>query len=546
MAVALVALVVAPAQISVAGAQVSAGAPLGLSAPSWTATDLPAEMRISSMVVLPGPDGAPSALDVRFASAFTPPGGRWRVSVGIGDPAGVWQRLTMVWDGSASTGIAEEIDGLAVTALGPVTSSVDPAGSVVLGVPAGVLDAAGGGVVWAESVLGEDTDPTLLVRTPWFPRAVLTGEGSPGLLQGSTLGVPVPATPGGAAPNSAPAVIDTGVPTVLELAGGVLTIDSGAGPAELGGGPVRSVVDLVTLVGSAGGADTAPNGPQVRIDLLGGSVELGVGTVLGPLAPAVGDDRTVPPSDEWLQQSDVAGATGTTPLEVDVAGAFAAVGQQDPGSSLAVTVTRVVTGADGSVVAAPGVMATADWMTSGLGAGPVRNATATAGSTADAGASEGAPLGPIAIGLLVGAVLVGGAMAISGRRHRRSHPGPEDVPLASTTQDDHGAPVPDWDEEFTGGDLGFVPGSQAASGVATQPTPSSAPPAGGPAGSSAGPSTEWAAPSPSPSADAPATGPEASPESSPTPDTVRPSGIPALDDELDDLSERLRRLGVDE
>lgn len=507
MLVALATLVVLPEGLPVARAQAPTNAaPLGLSAASWTSLDLPSELRIASLWVLPGPDGSPSAVDVRFAGPFTPPAGRWRVSVGVGDPAGGWQRLSMVWDGAVAAGVAEQVEGLSVADLGPVTATVDPGGSVVVGVPAGVLDAAGSGLLWAEAILGEDTAPTLLVRTPWFPRPVLAGEGAPGLLQGSTLGVPVPAEPGAAAPPSAPPVVDTGVPSVLELDGGELTVDRGTGPAELAGEEgatgAASVVDLVTLVGTPATTDAPPSGPQVRVDLVGGGVELGVGTVLGPLGPPLGDDTVVEASSSWLTDPGEAGSTAGA-VVIDVASAFAAVGQRDPGDELAVTVTRVVTAADGSVVAAPGVLADRSWLQPG-GEGAAAS-TAPAPGAEEEGAATGAPVVPIAIGTVLGVVLVGGAMVLAGRLHQRRHPGPGDWRPSATPP----AAPPAADADAPG------PGAPAA-------------PPSAPADPPAAPPTE--PPASQPVGEDPAPGPQV------------PGAMAELDDDLDELTARLRRL----
>lgn len=520
----VLALVAVVAPGATVGAQTSLdAAPLGLQAPAWSSPELPAEMRVASLWVLPGPDGLPSAVDVRFAGAFTPPPGRWRVSVVVGDPSGSTQRLSMVWDGSAATGVAEQVEGLAVEELGPLTASVNPAGSVVVGVPAGVLDAAGDGLVWAEVVLGADLDPTLVVRSPLYPRAVLAGVGAPGLLQGSTLGQRAPADPGAASPGPLAPVVDTGVPSVVELGGGVLRVDRGAAPADAPGGGQGSVVDLVTLVGTPGGTDAPPSGPQVRIDLLGGSVELGLGSVLGPLGPAVGDGSIVGPAASWLRQpADGGAAPATGPVEVDVAGAFAALGEADPGEALAVSVTRVVTGADGSVVVTPGVIADRSWLDPGGDAA----VTAPAPEPGDAGEGTGAPVVAIVVGTAFGVVAVGAAMVLAGWHHRRRHPGPEDdwlPPSAAAEAAAAGAPR----------SLGAPP--------APPPPPPSAPPpppvarlAGGAAPPSAPPPSAVPPPAAAPP---PVAGAAGAPGVAGTGE-----GADDLDEDIEQLTERLRRL----
>lgn len=556
--VALVSLVGSPAGVSGAGAQVgTAGAPLGLSAPAWSSLDLPAEMRLGSLWVLPGPDGSPSAVDVRFAGPFTPPSGRWRVSIGVGDPAGSWQRVSMVWDGTSATGIAEQIEGLAVAELGVVTATVDPSGSVVVGVPVGVLDAGGAGLVWAESVLGEDTEPTLVVRTPWFPRAVLAGEGAPGLLQGSTLGVPVPAEPGGAAGTSAPSVVDTGVPSVLEFVDGVLRVDPGAAPTS---GDVASVVDLVTLVGTPGSLELPPSGPQVRLDLLGGTAALGVGSVLGPLAPPVGDESVVGPSPTWLRSTSD-GTAPLAPLEVEVAGAFAEVGQPDPGDGLAVSVTRVLTLADGSQVVAPGVVGDDTWLGVAVDTGPVATAPVEVAEVEDAGA----PVVPIIVGVVLGVVAVAAAMVIAGARHRRRHPGPDDdwlPPAAATAAAPQTVPPPTPPTAPTPSTPPIPPTPPTPSTRAAPPAPAVPPPATEPlarrpvpppqaqrppagpppATSDEGPLAERPTRPAAPPVESPVEPPPDAGEPPSSPGPAMPSGAEALDEDLDALAERLRRL----
>jgi len=382
--------------------------------------------------------------------------------------------------------------------------------------------------VWAEAVLGSDGAPTAAVRTPLYPRAVLAGDGAPGLLQGSSLGAPLPAEPGGQATLSSLDVVDTGVPSVVELASGELSIDRGAAPADGSGGGVAAAVDLVTLVGTGGGSETPPSGPQVRVDLVGGGVELTTGTVLGPLGPAVDGAAVVAADDSWLA---VPAAT-SGPVAVDVAGAFAAVGVADPGDGLAVSVTRVVTGVDGSVVVAPGVVADRSWLASAGSAVPAT----TGGGSVVTEASSGTPVAAIAVGVVLGAVLVLAAMVLADRRHRRRHPGPEEVPPAT-------APVPPAESSAIS-----EPSVPSTSVTFSRPflATSTDPDSDHFSGHFSDPGPD---PDPDPDLESVAGPPvfEArSPRAEPVPPEPAGPAVGELDEAIDELTERLRRLRGDD
>lgn len=423
----------------------------GLWAPAWTTSDVPAPVRIASVQYRSATADAPGgSIEVRLAGPFELPGGRWRVSVGLGDPDGVWKRLSMEWDGTASFGSAVEIDGLDIRPIGVLDAAVDTAGSVTFLLPIATEDAdvlsGVGGVVWAESVLGPDAEPEVLVRTPWFPRASVLGDGAPRTVSGGSVGVLVGTNPPGVGTVVAPSRVDTGAPSVVEGTPGSLSVDVGTVPESVAGADVESAVDLLTFIVPSS-ADAPPSGPQVRIDLLGGTVDGTDGTALGPLAGPVSGSASIPSDTSWIEVGPpvVAGGAGT--LDIDVEAFFAASGRGDVPDDVSVNVTRVVNVAGGGVIVAPGVAAAPD----AFAGGPAASSTTVPPVTEPPAEPTSTTTSPVVVaigaGVLVGAIAILVAMLIADALARRRRPEPRDIAggyddLDDTPQMTHALAVP--------------------------------------------------------------------------------------------------------
>jgi hypothetical protein len=391
------------------------GWPGGLWAPLVAPADVPQALQVSALSITVD-DAGTSRAEVRFAGAIDAPTDPWRVSVGIGDPAGLWRRASMLWDGTQATGEVVQLDGLAAVDQGPVEVDVDLSGLVTIGLPEDYLLPASGDVMWVEAALGPTDNPVASVRTPWFDRGALLGEGAPGLVPGGRNGVQLEGSPPQPATTTT-GVVDTGVPSVAEWVDGRVVVERGTAPEEVLGSAAGSVVDYVTVV-AANQPDAA--GAQVRIDLVTGEVDLVAGVLAGPLAPTFAEPGTpVAASTAWLAQP--AGL-----LSVGVSAAFDELGLADPGPDVVVSVTRVVGTDGGGEVATAGVAAGQGWL-SQRQAPSTTGAVVTGGAVASREVASGDPVPAFLIGVVVGLVAVGIAVLLAERRARRTHPGPGDV-----------------------------------------------------------------------------------------------------------------------
>jgi hypothetical protein len=485
---------------------------------------------------------------IAFAGPVDLPPERWRISVGVGDPNGSWLRASLVAQDGNVTGTVERIEGLLVEPLGEVDARFDPAGLVVVDLPAEGAGPLAADVAWIEGALGPEGAPLAQVTSPWFTAAVLFGEGAPGVLPGGRYGALVPAPQDTTAP---PVVADTGDPAVVELAGGIASVRwAGPPPTEVGGVAVTGASDLLTVVPVAEAVNDAP---QVRVDLATGEVTAAPGSVLGPVggAGAVAPPL-VDPTGFLLAQPgpDGINAPGAT-LSVDVLGLTAALGQPTPADGVgALAVTRVLELADGTTVVAPGVIGDQVWFGAGGIPEPTTMAPVDPGVTTAPGANagdDGPPLWLLAAAAGAGLLAVGVSLAIAAvRRRRHDHRGvpgsvpPDGVPAATaplTAGVDHEPPPPP----------GPPPGPPPVEHP-QPPVPAEVPDTAEVAPGSDAPAASdgWSygsAPS-QPNSGDPTTGPPG--DGGDTPEAPEPgsgAALSALDDDLDDLTRRLRNLG---
>ena len=413
--VAMAAVVIGPASRGLAQDSSAGGWPDGLWAPLDVAPDAPPPLQVRSLSVRTDDSGA-SRAEVRLAGAIAAPTERWRISVGIGDPAGVWRRASMVWDGAQAQGELVQLNGLATVDQGALEASVDLSGLVTIGLPSDYLLPASGDVVWVEAALGPDDRPAASVRTPWFDRAALLGEGAPGLVPGGRNGVRLAGSPPQPATTST-GPVDTGVPSVAEWVDGRVVIERGVAPEQIEGAAISSIVDYVTIVSAE---SPGTSGAQVRLDLGSGEVGLTDGVLTGPLSASPVEPRTpLGASTAWLAQPGGL-------LSVGVTATFAQLGLPDPGSAVVVSVTRKVVTATGEQVASGGVAAGQNWL-SQRQAPATTGAVAAGGAATSSNAATGDPVPAILIGIAVGVVAVGGSVLLADRRARRNRPGPADV-----------------------------------------------------------------------------------------------------------------------
>jgi hypothetical protein len=395
----LVVMVVVPG--AAAGQSAPTADPAQLLATVSVPVGTPPELSVQSFSAQPTASGG-RTITFGFAGDVAAPATRWRLSVGLGDPAGPWQRASMVWDGQQGTGRVELIDGLAATELGAVAVQVDATG-VAIELPADLVASAPGKAIWVEGVLGEDGAPSASMRSAWFPVDDLFGSTTVGAVAGGRLGIAVPLT-------GVRTVFDTGEPSSVTLENGTATVViGGPAPGTVAGDAVANAVDLVSFADPAGSLSSAA---QLRIDLSSGSVELTSGPVLGPLGNTV-QGPVVPSDPSWLLQGPDDTVAGSEVI-VDLEGAFAALGQPSTNGPLAVTVSRVLSVGDGAVVAA-GVSSNRQWLDRPASS-PQGDEIRTAALPVD---SEDDPMPYIATGVGAGLLLVVVAVLISGLLARR-------------------------------------------------------------------------------------------------------------------------------
>lgn len=562
--------------------------------------DQPAPVRIAAVAVDPAEAGADLGVTVQFAEGFVAPAGLWRVSVGVGDPTGTWVQSQMRWDGGSSTGevalftpgdavpdeeTADPGPDVAPEVLGPTAVEVDAEGARVrITVPEAAQQGLTGDLLWVGAEL-EGTDGSVARdRSPWFSRSALAGQAAPGTVSGGSAGFGVrrDAPPG--SPDASDEVLDVGVPSVLEVVAGTLQITPGSAPDTVGGQTVVSVVDIVTLSTVAGFPDAAP---QVVMDLTAGTVVLAAGgfdtsQVADPGEPGV--ERT------WLAEGLDGPVIGPAPpVIVDMTGVLDASGVApapgDPSIPVdSVAIRRVVTTDTEDVVNAVGVVAGRTWLAGAPGV--TTTAPPAAAPVLDPLAGDDDSSGVlmlVALGVLVGAVAVVVSVAVASVRARRrnmaplavppggnsggspaaglSEPVPAGVPVNPAGVTDRDAPdVVDTSDTLDAPDLGGVEPVATLSpdiggdgdsevgepyGLVTASGGDGGEPPGG--GLDGGSGTQTVAVTGEADADAPRLPSEPADREPPASGSqpvgsAQPEPLASLDDELDALAERLRRL----
>jgi hypothetical protein len=391
------------------------GFPAAVWGPVSTASELPPQLQITSVYLPPVTPGQQAAVAVGFAGPFQSPEDRWRVSVGIGDPNGIWVRSTMEWDGTVASGSAVRLDGALATDLGPVAVNVQTAGLVVIDLPEAVDDGSLADTMWVEGVLGPDSAPDATMRSDWFPRSAVFGQGAPGQVTGGRFGTVLGDAPAAVGTGPDPVVADTGVPSVVRVTDDLAIVELGTPPTDVTGQPVAEVVDVVTFSTDPVGP---PTGPQVRVNRTTGLVDLTVGNLGGPVSLSDFGAPVVAADPSWLPSGSSGPADGSAPpqdsLTVDLAAAFSQVGLAPPGDALAVSVTRVVSAADGTQVVSAGMAADRTWLDQGVAVAPVITVAPIAEAEGESG-----PWALIVAGVVVGLVAVGGSMALASAMARR-------------------------------------------------------------------------------------------------------------------------------
>lgn len=505
------------------------GFPAAVWGPVSTASELPPQLQITSVYLPPVTPGQQAAVAVGFAGPFESPEDRWRVSVGIGDPNGIWVRSTMEWDGNVASGSAERLDGALATDLGPVAVNVQTGGLVVIDLPEAVDDGSLADTLWVEGVLGPDSAPDATMRSDWFSRSAVFGQGAPGEVTGGRLGTVLGDAPAAVGTGPEPVAVDTGVPSSVRVTGDLAVVDLGTPPTDVAGQPAAEVVDVVTFSTDPVGL---PTGPQVRVNRTTGLVDLTVGNLGGPVSLSDFGAPVVAADASWLPSGAPGPAGVSAPpqdsLTVDLAAAFSQVGLALADDALAASVTRVVNGADGTQVVTAGMAADRTWLDQGVAVAPV----ITVAPITEA-EGESWPWALVIAGVVVGLVAVAGSIALASvmarGRTASGRVGGSDAGGVGATGDggDIGdalvgtrPPPPDppaWGVVAWGAQTTAVSGAGDTSGVVPGDVP-------GGVGEDA---PDGEAPDEGVSGDAPA------------------SPLASLDDDIEELSRRLRRLDGD-
>jgi len=503
------------------------------------------EEAVTGFAITPGLEDASPVLAVSFADPFSLPAGAWRVSLLVGDPDGSQVRTSLRASNGTTSGRIESGDptgGGAWTTISETEAVFDPSGFVVLTLDTALFVAEEPDapvLAWVEVVSGT-SDP---VVTPWFTWADIEGAGEPGLVPSGRFGSLAPAvgTEGAAGP---PTVVDlgagpeVGMTRTVDAAGGIsssiLVRGGGLGPMEVDGVAVVDVVDLVRIAPDY--VDDAILTPYVELNRTTGDVRLVDGRQWPPV-DATGDAT-------WLLATDVPDALGRPVTVLDLSGVLTAVGASTARDAVGLGVTRTWSLADGRKVVADGVMGDVTWLDTAVNlVSPVQ--TIAPATIAPTPAPEPADEGSLdwILGILAAVLLLTGlSLVLAGRRRRAA--GSDEVRIPPHVEGQVAMPSDD------------VPvAAEPAAGPASAPTPLvvaapatkstavikteravdlAAAEGGAPA---VAPSTA-AAPTPVPVAVV-----EPAPDLDASSDAVARSDVmAALDDDLDDLAQRLRNL----
>lgn len=355
-----------------------------------------------------GGSAATRAVTVGFATAFSLPSGRYRVSIVVGDPTGARQRASLVSVGGATSGTIEtSSDGGTWTSKGATRATFD-ADSVTIDVPVG--GAVASAALWAEAELG--TDVTQATRSPAYALGAVLGQSPDGRMPGTSWART--AVPGeGSAGTDAPFVEIPGSPPTVSVDNQALVVDeTSKPPTRVGDQTVVNVIDSITFMPTYTAAGTVA--AVIDINRTTGVVQA---LELSSGAPV---DRSG--DSMWLISglSPIApGAPGEIVIDLEKVAAVLGFGL-DP-DALGIGLQRTVTLANGGVVVGAAVQGTLGWFQGAsvpVGAVPSSVDQPAAATTAD----HRRPA--LLVGSIAAVLVLVGLVAI-GLRRRRSGRAPD-------------------------------------------------------------------------------------------------------------------------
>ena len=446
MAVVALALAVVVALAGATGASArrqAAGSPFPapIVAPVSNA-DVAAPLDIRGIWRVDATDPANPVLGVAFAAGFEQPTSDYRVSILVGDPAGLRTRAS--YNAGAPTGSLETSnDGEIWEPSGETTAVVGAVGAVEITVPVGELPE--GSQVWAEAQEGND-----VLTTPVFSLDSLLGRAVDGAMTTQSLGDVVDGSG-----NPTGETLDLGPGPTLAIVNQGMTVDyPAAAPTDIGGVAVTAVVDRVELAPNfdTGGTRT----DAIQIDRTSQTVALLDGLADPP--------TTVAGATDWF----IGGfpASGTGPLTFQLGEVAESLGFQLVPDSVGAGIVRTVTLEDGRVIETSPVLATLDWF--GTVAGEATPSTTVGEGAEDGDSSSGDEEETTRQILTIGAAALAAVLAIAGlaliasaRRKRHGHR------ILGEHADDRG--VVDWTAEMEAVNLDDAPPAAVPAGPPDEP-----------------------------------------------------------------------------
>lgn len=386
-------------------------------------------------------DPANPVLAVGFATGFEQPTSDYRVSILVGDPAGLRTRAS--YNAGAAAGTLETSnDGQVWEPSGETAAAVGAVGDIEITVPVG--DLPEGSQVWAEAQDGDD-----VLTTPVFSLDSLLGRAVDGAMPTQSLGDVVDG-----AGNPTGETLDLGPGPTLAIVNQGLTVDYAAPvPTDIGGVAVTSVIDRVELAPNFDNGGTRTD--AIQIDRTAQTVSLLDGLADPPTTVAGGTD--------WF----IGGfpASGTGPLTFQLGEVAESLGFQLVPDTVGAGIVRTVTLEDGRVVETSPVLATLDWF--GTVAGEAAPST-TVGDGSDDGSDTDDEEETTRQILTIGAAALAGVLAIAGialiasaRRKRHGHR------ILGEHADDRG--VVDWTAEMEAVKLDEAPSGRPVDEAEPEP-----------------------------------------------------------------------------
>jgi hypothetical protein len=401
-----------------------------------TNVDVAAPLDIRGIWRVDATDPANPVLGVAFAAGFEQPTADYRVSILVGDPAGLRTRAS--YNAGAASGTLETSnDGEAWEPSGETAAAVGAVGAVEITVPVG--DLPDGSQVWAEAQEGDD-----VLTTPVFSLDSLLGRAVDGAMTTQSLGDVVDGSG-----NPTGETLDLGPGPTLAIVNQGMTVDYPmAAPTDIGGVAVTAVVDRVELAPNfdTGGTRT----DAIQIDRTSQTVALVDGLADPP--------TTVAGATDWF----IGGfpASGTGPLTFQLGEVAESLGFQLVPDSVGAGVVRTVTLEDGRVIETSPVLATLDWFGTVAGEATPSTTVGEGGDGGDASADDEEETTRQI--LTIGAAALAGALAIAGlaliasaRRKRHGHR------ILGEHADDRG--VVDWTAEMEAVNLDDPPPAPVSS-----------------------------------------------------------------------------------